>query len=69
MFTCSLATDRSGVAVKHNRQPIEYGVISIGREKLAKGPQSIIAFSISCCILRPTNVLQGTNNDERDYAT
>lgn len=37
MFTCSLTTDRSGVAVKHNRQGIENGVISIRREKLAKG--------------------------------
>lgn len=65
MFTCSFATDRSGGAVKHRRHGTEYGVISIGREKLPKGAQSIITFSKSCCILRPANVLRGTNGDKR----
>lgn len=34
-------------------------------KKLAKEPQLIVAFSITCCILRPTNVSRGTNNNKR----
>lgn len=65
MFTCSFATDRSGDTVTHKRHGTEYGAVSIGLRKTAQGGQSIITFSISCCILRPTNVLRGTNDDKR----
>ena len=63
MFTRSFSTD-----VKHKWHGKGQGAVSIGHEKLAKEPQLIVAFSITCCILRPTNVSRGTNDNKRGYA-